>query len=100
MANIAPESGGLNRGRWRQIEEGVRFLAEVAGPVEVVTGCCGGRRVLKGGEVVPSYWFKIIYTPGIGRPLLILVQNRKRGKVLFSKRPLQVLKRSCPTLFP
>lgn len=68
LTNVCPQSPGLNRGDWRELEEECRRWAVARGRVYVacgpVVGEDAGRRVIGAGEVtVPEAFYKVVLLP-------------------------------------
>ncbi|MCD8456403.1 DNA/RNA non-specific endonuclease [Xylella taiwanensis] len=70
MANVVPQNHTLNTGKWADIEEAVRQLAEQKGEIYIVTGPAFGKGIavtIGASQVrVPSYVWKAVYQPNVG----------------------------------
>ena len=78
LANVVPQSSGLNRNLWEWIERSVRNWAVRAGELYVVTGPVFrgvNLQALNGRVLVPTLIFKAVYDPGSRRASAYLVNN-------------------------
>lgn len=78
LANMTPQTRGLNRGVWEEIEETTRDLALEDGDVFVVSGPVFDADVtanLHGRVRVPSAMFKAIYDPHTGAAAAYVADN-------------------------
>lgn len=86
LANIIPQSGGLNRSGWAALERYVRSLAVKFGTVYIVTGPMyegTTLRALKKRVLVPTHVWKAVYVPGQGAGAWIATnEDRSRWQVV------------------
>lgn len=71
LSNICPQAPGLNRGRWKELEEQVREWAQrdsalliACGPIVSKSPRTIGRHRI----AVPERYFKVVAAPYVGRP--------------------------------
>lgn len=71
LSNICPQAPGLNRGRWKELEEQVREWAQrdsalliACGPIVSKSPRTIGRHHI----AVPERYFKVVAAPYVGRP--------------------------------
>lgn len=92
MSNMSPQTGGLNRGVWKDLEAEVREWTEQFGSVYVVSGpvlekdsypTIGENKV-----AVPEYYYKVLFAPEgrDGTPEMIgfLMPNKKLKEDFFA----------------
>lgn len=85
MSNMSPQTGGLNRGVWKDLEAQVREWTEQFGSVYVVSGPIlekDSYPTIGPNEVaVPEYYYKVLFAPEgkDGKPQMIgfLMPNEK-----------------------
>ncbi|MDC7231753.1 MAG: DNA/RNA non-specific endonuclease [Spirochaetales bacterium] len=88
MSNMSPQSPGLNRGIWKELEGKVRDWASEYGAVYVVTGPVlteDEYPVIGVNEVaVPDYYFKVVldYTEPERKGIAFILPNRRREGAL------------------
>lgn len=83
LANMVPQTAGLNRRLWADIEATTRGLALSYGEVYVVTGPAFVGATLKriGGRVmVPSATWKAVYVPRAGAAGVWWAENTQEGR--------------------
>jgi len=99
MINIAPQAPMLNRKYWNSVEKFARNQKRHCKEVYVITGNCGSKGKLKGGEVIPKYWFKIIYLKDQNKIYAILAPNINKGmanaKLLRYFTTVENIERKC-----
>lgn len=79
LANMTPQSPKLNRGLWEEIESAVRDQAVREGELYVVTGPLfqGGEvKLLNGHVLVPTGYFKAVWSPSRNMAAAYVVDNR------------------------
>lgn len=79
MSNMAPQVPGLNRGRWKTLEEQEREWTAQYGKMHVVTGPVYRQIIETIGEnkiAVPAQYYKIIWN-GSDRIIAFLMPNQK-----------------------
>jgi endonuclease G len=84
FSNMSPQSGSLNRGKWKSLETKVRKWAKYKGEIHVVSGPIfkNNISVIGGnGVTVPGYYFKIIYNPENGM-IAFVFPNEKANNSL------------------
>jgi endonuclease G, mitochondrial len=59
FTNMAPQTAGLNRGQWKNLEEWTRILAVENDSVIVMAGCVGEARRI-GRVAVPTHCWKVV----------------------------------------
>ena len=95
LANVVPQSSGLNRNLWEWIERSVRNWVVRAGELYVVTGPVFrgmNLQALNGRVLVPTLIFKAVYDPGSRRASAYLVNNADdTGYKLISVEQLAAL---------
>ncbi len=86
FSNMSPQSGSLNRGKWKSLETSVRNWAKEKGGIYVVTGPIFKNIIGVIGPnavTVPGYYYKIIYNPGDeGAMIAFSFPNEKANKSL------------------
>ncbi|HEV7643509.1 MAG TPA: DNA/RNA non-specific endonuclease [Pyrinomonadaceae bacterium] len=60
MSNMQPQTIRLNRGRWKNLEDFERKLAEQGDELYIYAGCFGGTRRTRQKVIVPKRCWKII----------------------------------------
>lgn len=62
MTNMTPQNPNLNRGRWKELEEGIRYAVRKSGiATHIVTGAIYSDNKKINNIPVPSYYYKIVY---------------------------------------
>jgi len=80
LSNMIPQDPGLNRGKWKNLENYARGIAKQKKGLYIITG-----PVLKGSTktigidsvVVPTYVYKILYSPNDMTVMAFLMPNEK-----------------------
>ncbi len=87
MSNMSPQAPSFNRGAWKYLEERVRDLAWQDSLLHVVTGPIFTDPIGKIGPnevTVPSYYYKVLYSPKKGEMVGFVMQNCKLDEPLDS----------------
>ena len=86
LSNMSPQAGGLNRGKWKSLEEQVRTWCFNKGSLNVVTGGVFKDNlgtIGKNAVTIPGYYYKIIYCEDQSCMIGFVMPNRKLDKDLF-----------------
>ncbi|WP_318258817.1 DNA/RNA non-specific endonuclease [Geobacter anodireducens] len=78
LANIVPQEPENNRGAWSDVEGAVRHLVNQKGDLYVVTGPLftgGTLQQIKGGVLVPTHLYKVVWDARRGEGGAYLVEN-------------------------
>ena len=85
MTNIAPQSPGLNRGPWREMEHRIaEFWTQKYGEMWVIVGAIPGTQTLPAAKnvSVPAQFYMVVVgqtSEGVRALAVLLDQNAKRG---------------------
>ena len=94
LSNISPQDSNLNRFLWSNIESATRYLAKKEGSLYVITGPIykGTLKSIGNGVLVPTYIYKIIYSPKQQKASAYFVNNEpgKEYRVI-SVKELEIL---------
>lgn len=74
LSNICPQVGGLNRGRWKELENDVRRWAVADSALIVICGPIVGdspSRIGSNNVVVPDGFYKVVLSPYVDPPQAI-----------------------------
>lgn len=76
FTNMAPQTAGLNRGQWKNLEEWTRYLAIQNDSVFVRAGCIGeSRRIYR--VAVPTHCWKIIVVKRTNETIAYVFPNTR-----------------------
>lgn len=77
MSNMSPQVPGFNRGVWKRLETRVRSWAKREDLV-IVTGpiLSGVKYIGQNHVLVPSYFYKIVYSPSRGKMIAFALPNK------------------------
>ena len=95
MINITPQAPQLNRRYWAKLEKFERSLIRKYNSVDVITGSCGYEGRFRTGEVIPKWWFKIIYVRDINKWFCFLAPNINQG---MATAPIQKYQTNLQTI--
>jgi endonuclease G len=84
FTNMAPQYPGLNRGKWRILEEHTRDLAIQHDSIFVQAGCVGEERKL-GPMSVPTQCWKILNIKATGEVIGYVFENNNERGTSFSE---------------
>lgn len=80
MSNMSPQSPSFNRGGWKKLESTVRYWAETDKIIYVATGAVLNDllgRIGVNNVTVPSYYYKVIYSPKKEEMIAFIMPNTK-----------------------
>ena len=94
LANMVPQDHNHNTGIWSSIESATRYLAKKEGSLYVITGPIykGTLKSIGNGVLVPTYIYKIIYSPK-QQKAAVYFTNNEPGKAyhIISVKELEIL---------
>ena len=94
LANMVPQDHNHNTGIWSNIESATRYLAKKEGSLYVITGPIykGTLKSIGNGVLVPTYIYKIIYSPK-QQKAAVYFTNNEPGKAyhVISVKELEIL---------
>ena len=79
MTNISPQKADFNRKKWLDLEKWVRYSTYSNSSIWVITGGVleDNLPVIKNGISIPSYFYKVIYSPSAKEGVAFLMPNEK-----------------------
>lgn len=94
LANMVPQDHNHNTGIWSSIESATRYLAKKEGALYIITGPIykGTLKSIGNGVLVPTYIYKIIYSPK-QQKAAVYFTNNEPGKAyqIISVKELELL---------
>jgi endonuclease G len=88
LSNISPQDHKFNEGIWAELEKAVRKWAKQDGVEYIVTGPvlpCDGLKIGKDGVTVPSYFYKVIFSPNPYPKAIGFIIPNQPGRTSFWK---------------
>jgi len=106
LTNAVPQTPNNNRGVWRELEMNTKLLAKKLGDLYVYSGPINSPnpKTLKGGECIPDYTYKILYSKSKNVGAAFIVPNTSTASdkryTEYEVSILEVEKRTGINFFP